>query len=295
MPAYTYTYQIGTTHHQWTVGNPIPHADLQGRLSFSPQLQATQQMLLEMLEFWIQVARKHRIVWYAVAGTLLGAVRNEGIIPYDDDIDLGVPIDAYPTLARLSRMDLHPTFGIFQTDGCGARIYQRNGANTPAIDIWMMGLDDTDRRYVYAGPITTKQAPTYLLAQCFPYDWYDASDVEAHALRQVPFEHLVVPIPRHAKRILRRLYGADCLSRYVAAPQVHVSHLLMNVLNMQTIQNICEVLTIDLLRCDYRTLVCITQLLSSTTHSNADPERLARIITSMKHVTMPKRAFQSIM
>ena len=149
-------------------------------------------MLLEMLEFWTQVAREHRIPWYAVAGTLLGAVRNQGIIPYDDDIDLGVPIDAYPTVVRLSQMILHPTYGIFTTDGCGARVYQRNGARTPAIDLWMMGLDDTDRRYVYAGPITSKHQPTYCLAHCFPYDWYDRRDVHPNAMRWVPFEHLKV-------------------------------------------------------------------------------------------------------
>ena len=88
MPQYNYT--IGQTHHTWTVCNPIPDADAHGRLQFSHRLQEKQRVLLEMLAFWTRVADENRVAWFAVAGTLLGAVRNQGIIPYDDDIDIGV-------------------------------------------------------------------------------------------------------------------------------------------------------------------------------------------------------------
>ena len=90
-----------------------------------------------MLAFWTRVAKEHRIGWFAVAGTLLGAVRNQGIIPFDDDIDLGVLIDEYPTLAHLSRRELDPVYGIFLTEGCGARVY--HGAKTPTIDLFIIG------------------------------------------------------------------------------------------------------------------------------------------------------------
>jgi hypothetical protein len=33
---------------------------------------------------------RHQIVWWAAGGTLLGAVRNKGIIPHDDDIDYNI-------------------------------------------------------------------------------------------------------------------------------------------------------------------------------------------------------------
>ena len=113
-----YTYQIGQTHHTWRVNSHIPEADESGCIHFSAQQQETHRILLEMLAFWIQRAKKHRIAWFAMDGTLLGAVRNKGIIPFDDDIDLGVPIDAYPTIERLSRkQDLHREFAIFIDGG----------------------------------------------------------------------------------------------------------------------------------------------------------------------------------
>ncbi len=55
---------------------------------------------------WTRVAKEHRLGWVTVAGMLLGGVRNQDITPFDDDIDLGLLIDEYPTLACLSRQEL---------------------------------------------------------------------------------------------------------------------------------------------------------------------------------------------
>lgn len=43
---------------------------------------------LEVLEDVDKVCRRHRITYYADAGTLLGAVRHQGFIPWDDDLDI---------------------------------------------------------------------------------------------------------------------------------------------------------------------------------------------------------------
>lgn len=45
---------------------------------------------LEMLKKIIEVCKKHDIQFFAVAGTMLGAVRHKGYIPWDDDVDIGL-------------------------------------------------------------------------------------------------------------------------------------------------------------------------------------------------------------
>jgi hypothetical protein len=286
-----YTYQIGQTHHTWTVTNHIPEADERGCIQFAPRLQETYRILLEMLAFWTRVAEKHRIRWFAVAGTLLGAVRNQGIIPFDDDIDLGVPIDQHPKLARLSRLELDPVYGIFLTEGCGARVYQRNGAKTPAIDLFLMGLDDSDRRYVYAGPLVSAGKPTYFLSHTFAKEWVAVRDVHPSVLKWVPFENLRVPIPRHARTMLRRVYGSDCLTRYVPFPQLHIAHRVMDLAPLHMIHNLSEVLFMNIMTLDYRSLNMLYQLVAMLVQPDVCVSSLTWFLLSQVHVNQPKRAF----
>lgn len=45
-----------------------------------------------------EVCEKHNIQWYAAYGTLLGAIRHEGFVPWDDDMDIWVPRKGYNIL-----------------------------------------------------------------------------------------------------------------------------------------------------------------------------------------------------
>lgn len=59
------------------------------------QLQLASIGLLDTLD---RVCREHGLTYYMIAGTLLGAVRHKGFIPWDDDIDVGMPREDYDTL-----------------------------------------------------------------------------------------------------------------------------------------------------------------------------------------------------
>jgi len=46
--------------------------------------------LKDLLLNFIYFAKKNNINYFAISGTLLGTIRNGGLMPYDDDIDLGI-------------------------------------------------------------------------------------------------------------------------------------------------------------------------------------------------------------
>lgn len=50
---------------------------------------------LQMLEKFDEICQKHNLTYYAYYGTLLGAVRHQGFIPWDDDIDVIMFRDDY--------------------------------------------------------------------------------------------------------------------------------------------------------------------------------------------------------
>ncbi len=65
--------------------------------------------LLEIMKGLHQVCTENHITYYMVGGTALGARRHQGFIPWDDDVDVGMPRPDYERFAALSR-DKFPNF-----------------------------------------------------------------------------------------------------------------------------------------------------------------------------------------
>lgn len=66
---------------------------------YSNQLQ---EKLLDILVFFHNFCAEHNLRYYAVGGTALGAARHHGFIPWDDDVDVGMPRRDYEQFKELS-------------------------------------------------------------------------------------------------------------------------------------------------------------------------------------------------
>lgn len=69
---------------------------------------------LDLLSEFQRVCKLHNIKHAVWAGTMLGAIRHKGFIPWDDDIDVMMMRDEYERLCKLAHEFKHPYF--FQTE-----------------------------------------------------------------------------------------------------------------------------------------------------------------------------------
>lgn len=70
---------------------------------------------LEVLKVIDDICRNHNIKWFATYGTLLGAVRHKGFIPWDDDIDIAMLRDDYDRFFDVVKRELPKGYCILNT------------------------------------------------------------------------------------------------------------------------------------------------------------------------------------
>lgn len=77
------------------------------------------QLSLDILVFVDDFCRKNSIQYFLAFGTLIGAIRHKGMIPWDDDIDIMMPRDDYNRFVHLMQQQKGKTIyqiNCFETD-----------------------------------------------------------------------------------------------------------------------------------------------------------------------------------
>ena len=89
------------------------------RQRFNPDGSLLRRQQMRMLELLIEVDRickKHNIKYWLGSGTLIGAARHKGFIPWDDDLDIEMLWDDYKHLMKVLPDELPETMALQTTE-----------------------------------------------------------------------------------------------------------------------------------------------------------------------------------
>lgn len=111
-------------------------------------LRAAQMKMLDILLEFDRVCRKNGLTYWIDFGTLLGAVRHKGFIPWDDDIDLSMPPEDYKRFKEIAADELSPDF-ILQSEVTEPSSKQGDGMFKVRMKntLYLMGHDDLSMPY----------------------------------------------------------------------------------------------------------------------------------------------------
>lgn len=79
------------------------------QINSAKKMNEVQVYMLDMLKKLVQLFDENNIQYYMIGGTLLGAIRHKGYIPWDDDIDLAIPRSDYDRFLSIAQNILPDT------------------------------------------------------------------------------------------------------------------------------------------------------------------------------------------
>ncbi len=167
--------------------------------------------LYQLMKDWDQLACARGIPYVVEGGTLLGAVRNAGIIPHDDDLDINVPAKHVPDV-----LALQPTLRAwgYELGKCafGYKLYPADGALVPGQTFRFPFLD------IFVSHVE-EDGKVYNECRCWPQCAFNIGDM--YPAQRMRFGAFFVNAPAAPLPYLDACYGADWNDVYY----VDASHL----------------------------------------------------------------------
>ena len=156
--------------------------------------------LYSLMDSFDKLCTKHDIGYWITGGTLLGAVRHKGMIPWDDDIDICMTQEQYDKLrGKMVIEDM-------EQDGCMIKSHDickygkiKDHSTTDAFTSWVdiFIMREAGDKYEYASVVTRSM---------FPNSWFYKSEVAK--LKRYRFGKLMLLGPVKPIDFLKRAYGS---------------------------------------------------------------------------------------
>lgn len=188
--------------------NVIQHDDKHYEYQVDKNKKKIFKQLLKILKLWNEMAKECGIGYWACGGTLLGAVRHSGFIPWDNDIDISIMLSDLKKVKK--NLDKHPILKYYDSM-CGLRVYISDDDDDceTVMDIFI--CDHYNKITInFCGPLSDRGNPTWWMSEIFPNQQIYGS--ELHPLKEIAFEDTTIMVPNNEINVLYRNFSDKCLT-----------------------------------------------------------------------------------
>lgn len=190
-----------------------------------PDLRILQRCDVELLNIIDALCKKYQLRYWLDFGTLLGAVRHQGFIPWDDDMDIAMTREDYETFLRVARDDLDKLGLEIRPCVSWVGIGYKHDSTGVWVDIFPYDTCEVGSDYE-SGRLRAKKAVKH--TGRVPKGWggiqmqyltnKDTTIFRTHKtadvfpLASVIFEGGTYPAPNHSDQFLKDLYGLNYMN-----------------------------------------------------------------------------------
>lgn len=171
---------------------------------YKPRDPDLHEKLYNMMEYFDKFCQKHNIEYWAICGTALGMIRNKGIIPHDDDLDVGMLQDDLDKLILLSEKFKKDGYIVKKSANNIVKFSQIKYLNDSEhifsawIDIFIFKKEnDSDNQIIIKYKNEQHQ-------KSWPDEWF--YEKELFPLRRFRFKKIKINGPLKPKKYLNRSY-----------------------------------------------------------------------------------------
>ncbi len=161
--------------------------------------------LYQMMKVLDAVLAKHEIPYWATGGTVLGAVRHGGMIPWDDDIDIEIYVDDKERVLSLYSEFASYGFELAESNS-NLRLFSIGQFPYAILDIFTSVLEEGK---IVMAPLDARQS--------WPRNYW--LPAELSELVRIPFGPIEIMAAKEQVRYLKEQYGEDVLE--MAIPNDH--------------------------------------------------------------------------
>lgn len=185
-------------------------------------------LAIELLKQTVSLLSSYEIAHCLISGTLLGQVRHNSFIPWDDDIDLLVDSIIFDKMQKISDSQNQLNL-FFKNQEDSIKVCSENGIDLPkndCVETWKKHCLRTNGNYTF--PFVDLFAFKEIHENQISFFHKEWNVNKFFPLKQVNFLGVETFIPKNPEYFLKINYGLDFMTNYESSPYCHKKERKIN-------------------------------------------------------------------